>query len=173
MKEAGSDLVAFGFESGSAETLLKIKKGATIEHNIAAREMVRQSKMDCFGFFLIGLPWENETHLKDTEKHIFKLDCEYLELHIAVPYFGTRLYQEILDHKLLDGSPLGKDYFNKPTLGTKELSMKRLEKYRKRLLLKYHLRPSFITKKLISASNNPIIYFNYAKYGSLLRNSLN
>ena len=58
MKEAGCDLVAFGFESDQPRRFLKIKKGATIEHNIAAREMVRQSKMDCFGFFLIGLPWE-------------------------------------------------------------------------------------------------------------------
>ncbi len=173
MKEAGCDLVAFGFESGSTETLERIKKGATREQNIEAREMVKKSKMDCFGFFLIGLPWEGKAHLKDTEELIFQMDCEYLELHIAVPYFGTTLHQEILDKGLLDGSPLGKDYFNRPTLGTGELSMDTLESYRKRLLLKYHLRPRYIGKKILNAKINPRTYYNYAKYGiRLLKNSV-
>jgi radical SAM superfamily enzyme YgiQ (UPF0313 family) len=33
MKKAGCWLVAYGFESGSEETLIKIRKGATINHN--------------------------------------------------------------------------------------------------------------------------------------------
>ena len=36
MKKAGCWLIAFGFESGSPETLKKIKKGATLEDNLKA-----------------------------------------------------------------------------------------------------------------------------------------
>jgi anaerobic magnesium-protoporphyrin IX monomethyl ester cyclase len=173
MKQAGCWLVAFGFESGSPETLLKIKKGATVEQNTLAREMTKNAGLQCFGFFLVGLPWEKESHLEETKKHIYQLNCEFLELHIAVPYFGTNLYKEISDAGLLDESPLGKDYFNQPTKGTQFLTSSELERYRKRLLLFYHLRPSYIFNKLNYARSDLRILKNYFKYGNkLLKNNL-
>ena len=45
------------------------------------------------GFFLVGLPWENQTHLNETEKHIFEINSDFIELHIAVPYYCTELYE--------------------------------------------------------------------------------
>lgn len=172
MKEAGCWLVAFGFESGSPETLLNVRKGATVEQNIIAREMTKKANLQCFGFFLVGLPWENQYHLKETEKHIYDLDCEFMELHIAVPYFGTTLYSLFKNEGLIDESPLGKDYFNKPTKGTKFISSNELEIYRKKILRNYHLRPKYIARKIINSKVNPNILLNYAKYGTrLLRNT--
>ena len=31
-------------------------------------------------------------HLDETEKHIFKINSDFIELHLAVPYSGTELY---------------------------------------------------------------------------------
>jgi radical SAM superfamily enzyme YgiQ (UPF0313 family) len=93
MKEAGCWLVAFGFESGSDETLKKIKKGANVENNLIAAEYTKNADLKLYGFYLIGLPWENFTHLNMTKKHIFDTKPDFLELHIAVPYYGTELYE--------------------------------------------------------------------------------
>jgi radical SAM superfamily enzyme YgiQ (UPF0313 family) len=172
MKKAGCWLVAFGFESGSAETLIKIRKGATIEHNIAARKMTEEAGLKCYGFFLIGLPWENMEHLNETKKHIFNLNCDFLELHIAVPYHGTNLYKEAKDAKIIEITPIGKDYFNSPTIGTLHLEMKKIMKFRKNLLLQYHLRPSYIFSRFIEALKKPRILFNYSKFAyKLLKNN--
>ena len=171
MKEAGCWLVAFGFESGSEETLLRIKKGANVDHNLAARQMTKKAGLSCFGFFLVGLPWEDESHLSDTKRHIYDLDCEFLELHLAVPYTGTQLYTEMSSKGLIEDSPLGKDYFNAPTKGTEHLSADYLERYRKSLLLRYHIRPNYVIRKLRHGMSDIRILRNYSKFGSrLLKN---
>ena len=130
--------------------------------------MTKKAGLQCFGFFLIGLPWEKISNIEETKKHIYELDCEFLELHIAVPYFGTNLYAEINKENLLDDTPLGKDYFNKPTKGTKFLTSSELSSFRKSLLFKYHARPSYIGKKILYGANDIRKLKNYFKYGSKL-----
>ena len=67
MKEAGCWLIAFGFETGSEETMKKIKKGATIEDNLRAAEIVRWIKT--YDFFL----WTGKiTNIYLLQKNIFQ-----------------------------------------------------------------------------------------------------
>lgn len=164
MRQSGCWLVAYGFESGSAETLRRIRKGATIEQNIAAREMTLKAGLKCFGFFMIGLPWEDRSHLEETRKHIFDLNCNFMELHIAVPYYGTQLYKDAVAAGVLADTPLGKDYFNSPTTGTIHLAMPEIEAFRKQTLLKFHLRTSYVVARLREAATNPKILANYSKF---------
>ena len=51
MKEAGCWLVAFGFESGSDETLKKIKKGANVENNLIAAEYTKNADLKLYGYY--------------------------------------------------------------------------------------------------------------------------
>lgn len=173
MKKAGCWLVAFGYESGSPETLSRIHKNTTINDNIQATKWAKEAGLLTFGFFLIGLPWEGREHLEATRRHIFELDNDFLELHIAIPYYGTRLNDIAREEGLLPGSVLGKDYFNAPTVGTTTLSMEEIEAFRKKTLLDFHLRPSYIGRKLLQAGGNPKIIANYARFGlRLLKNTL-
>ncbi len=173
MKEAGCWLVAFGYESGHPETLTRIKKGATVEDSRAATSMAKKAGLRTFGFFLVGLPWETREHLEATRKLIFELDNDFLELHIAVPYYGTKLYDEAVACGLVNESVLGKDYFNAPTTGTATLSMAEIEAFRKDVLLKFHLRPSYIARKLWQAGADRRVLKNYFRFGMrLLRNTM-
>jgi radical SAM superfamily enzyme YgiQ (UPF0313 family) len=173
MKKAGCWLVAFGFESGSKETLQKIKKGATVEDNLRAAQYAQELGLKVFGFFLVGFPWESLSHLKETERMIYRINADFLELHIAIPYYGTKLYELAKQEGLVNESILGRDYFNPPDIGTKTLSLAEVQKFRKNLLLKYHLRPSYISHKLRDAIYNPTILKNYCRFGfKLLRHSL-
>lgn len=165
MKRAGCWLVAFGFESGSEETLKKIKKGATVEDNLQAAQYAQKVGLKVFGFYLIGFPWEDISHLRQTEKLIYQINADFLELHIAIPYYGTKLYDLAVREGLVKESILGRDYFNPPDIGTKFLTLSEVKKFRRNLLLKYHLRPFFITKKLADAISNPTILKNYCRFG--------
>lgn len=165
MKEAGCWLVAFGYESGSEDTLKRIKKGVRLEDNLKAAQYARKAGLKTFGFYLIGFPWETMEQLKETERLIFQTRPDFLELHLATPYTGTPLYEMAVEEGLINETVLGRDYFTSPTLGTKHLSMDQVNDFQKRVLLKYHLQPSFILRRLKEAALNPKILFNYGSFG--------
>ena len=168
MKKAGCWLVAFGFESGSQRSLDLMKKGTTVEQNIYVCKLAKKVGLQVFGFYLIGFPWENYDDLKLTKKLIFKLNADFIELHIATPFYKTSLYDIVKKKNLIDGGVLGKDCFNFPTKGSKYLSIQEIQKFRSNVLLMYHLRPSFILKKLELSWNKPKILKQYFLFGTRL-----
>ncbi len=165
MKDAGCWLVAFGFESGSDASLKLMKKGATSTDNLRAARLAKEAGLKIYGFFLVGMPWEDNAHLADTKKHIFEIDADFIEIHIAVPYYGTELFNQAIEANVLDETVIGKDYFNSPTTGTKFLKIGEIERFRRQILLSYHLRPRFILKKVFGSIWSPKMLLNYIKFG--------
>jgi len=161
-------LVAFGFESGSPETLKKIRKGATVQDNLRAGRLAKAAGLKLYGFYLVGLPWEDRSHLEDTRRMVYEIDADFLELHIAVPYYGTELYRIAKEAGVLDETVIGKDYFNGATTGTLHLPTAELVEYRRKLLLDYHLRPKYLARKIRDAMGNPAVLYNYWRFGSRL-----
>lgn len=173
MKKAGCWLVAFGFESGSQKSLQLMNKGTTVEQNLRAAALAKKAGLKVFGFYLIGFPWENADDLAATKKMIYKIDADFIELHLATPYYGTKLYDMALKNNLLEDTVLGKDYFNAPTKGTSFLDIEYLQKFRAKLILTYHLRPKYIFSKLLSCVQNPKIIKQYIIFGcKLVKNSI-
>lgn len=91
---------------------------------------------------------------------LFVLDTDFIELSIATPFKGSELYYMLLDKTHKGKDVLGKDFFKYSTIGTENLTLKELTQFRKSVLLKYHLRLSFIFKKLTFD-----VLKNYIKYG--------
>lgn len=172
MKDTGCFTVAFGFESGSEETMRRIGKGATVEDNRRAMQIARKVGIPVYGFFMAGFPWEDRTHLKDTERLIFELDCDFIELHIALPYYGSAFYDLCKAEGVISGHEVGTDYFHSSSKGTKYLSSEELLEFRRHLLLRYHTRPRYILRKLRDAGANPRVLGNYMKYGMRLLSNL-
>lgn len=171
MQAAGCSMVALGLESGSDESLAKMQKGTTVKQNIEAVELLKKYKMKIFGFYLIGFPWETKKHLDCTKKLIFKLDTDFIEVSIVTPFRGTRLYSMLEKDKT--NAVLGKDSFKYVISTDKSISTEELVKYRKDLILKYHLRIKYILKKLSDEKLTLELLFNYIKYGiRLIKNHL-
>ena len=61
-----------------------------------------------------------------TEKHIFNTNPDFLELHIAVPYYGTELYNLSKKEVLIKTPIIGQNYFEEASTGTKYLSSQNL-----------------------------------------------
>ncbi|MGE0093803.1 MAG: radical SAM protein [Alphaproteobacteria bacterium] len=168
MRDAGCWLVAFGFESGSPETLKGVRKGATVSDNIRAAKLAKAAGLKLYGFFLVGLPWEDHSHLEATARHIYDIDADFIELHIAVPYYGTELYHIAKKAGVLADTVIGKDYFHAATTGTLHLTPGELVEFRRKLLLGYHLRPGYLLRKLRDAVKHPTVLYNYARFGGRL-----
>lgn len=172
MKEAGCFMVAFGFESGSDEMLKTLKKGTTVEMNLRAAKWCHEVGLPFWGFYVIGFPWENREHILATKKMIMKQKPDFIEVKMALPFYGTPLYDAASEFGLLAESPLGSDFFHSAMKGTKYLSQEEVEKLRRNILLSFYLRPSYIFKKMGECVKHPSIFINYVKYGFKLIFSL-
>ena len=165
LKAAGCFTVAVGFESGSDETLRRIKKGTTVDDNLRAAEIIRAAGIPLFGFFMIGFPWEDRAMIAETERLIRRVKPDFIELHIATPFYGTALYKMCGEAGLLAPSPFGSDAYNPAASGTAFLSAEDLQRLRKKMLLRFYLRPGYIAKKCLSAVSRPRVVKNYIRYG--------
>lgn len=173
LKQAGCFAIAVGFESGSDETLKRIKKGATVEDNLRAAKMIKQAGIPLFGFFMIGFPWETKEDIKNTERIIHRINPDFIELHVAMPYYGTGLFEECVRLGVLKESGFGHDYYSPNTKGTVTLPSDEVEALKKKILLRFYLRPNYIAKKMLGAVGQPNIIKNYIRYGfRLLRKNL-
>lgn len=165
LKEAGCFMLAVGFESGSDETLKLIKKGTNVADNLMAAKMIKQVGIPLFGFFMLGFPWETKEHVLSTKKLIYQINPDFIELHIAMPYYGTELFDICDSYGVICGNGFGYDYYSPNTTGTCELSTERIERLKRRILLGFYLRPSYILKKMFGALKNPNTVSAYVKYG--------
>ena len=172
MKEAGCFLVAFGFESGSDEMLKKMRKGTTVAENIQAAKWCKEVGLKFWGYFVIGFPWETKEDILMTKKLIFQTDPDFIEVTIALPFYGTPMYETCKQENLLEKSVLGSDFFHSSTKGTMHLSIDEVMKLRKNILLSFYLRPKYIGRKLLECVKDPLIFVQYVKYGLKLVTNL-
>ncbi len=173
MKRAGCSMLAIGFESGSDESLKKMKKNITAEQNLQAAKLCKSAGIKIFGYYLMGLPWETKQHLKETEDLIFKTDADFIEVSIIVPYKHTELYDMTIGKLHDENVLLGKDSYKDPQVGTEFVSHKELDRFRKEILRKYYLRPSYIFKTLTQKGLKPSTLLHYIKYGlKMLKNTI-
>ena len=174
LKSAGCFMLAVGFESGNNNTLTKIKKGATVEDNLNAAKMIKKAKLPLFGFFMIGFPWETEEDILSTLKFMFEIDPDFIELHIAMPYFGTELYTLCTEYGTIKNEAWGNDYFSPNTTGTQAVPIEHIIELRKKYLLRFYLRPKYVIRKLLCCTKNPKVFKNYVNHGlKLLKITLN
>lgn len=163
MKKSWCYLIAFGLESGSEKSLKLMKKGVTVEDNINAVKLAKKIGFKVYSFFIIGFPWEDREDIQKTIELSKKIPSDFVEFHIATPYYGTELYEMMKRENLLFEDPEGHNYFSNPVGGTKCLKRETVITLRKKALLSFYLRPNYIFRTL--TSQNPKSIKNYLKYG--------
>ncbi len=172
LKKAGCFTIAVGFESGNEKSLKRMKKNTTVEQNLKAAKIIKSCGLPIFGFFMLGFPWETQADLLRTVNHIFAINPDYIEISIAMPFYGTDLFRICKEHGLINDMAFGCDYFLNPNIsGTKYVSLECIKKVRKKALLSFYLRPWYIAGKVVHAIDKPIVIKNYVNYGfRLLKN---
>ena len=96
MAGAGCQVICFGVESGNQRVLDIMKKGQTIDDVRQAFGNARRAGLQTIGFFIFGLPGEDEETMEDTINLALELDPDLANFMIAAPFPGTDLYEMIL-----------------------------------------------------------------------------
>ena len=164
-KRSGCWLLAFGFESGSPETLNKSGKGTTVEQNELARKICRENGILVHGQYIIGFPWEGKEHLQQTFNHIKKIQCDFIDVQILVPYVGTDIYDEIkAKHPELLSAEIGSKITGGVNGTANGLTKEGLFQYQKRMLMANYLSPGAIMRNVARIRSMAELR-NYSRYG--------
>ncbi len=95
MKRAGLTQLHLGIESGSPKSLVRLKKGITVA-TIKEKVALAKRYVNVFGFFMIGIPGENETDVRQTFELAKSLDLDRWNWSIYSPLPGSALYEDLV-----------------------------------------------------------------------------
>lgn len=107
MEKAGCYALALGIESGSDETLKKMRKKQTTEEIKRTVELIRsQTKIRVTGFFILGYPGETVQDVKNTIKFARELKIHHPHFCLFTPLPGTDVYKELQQQGLIPAEGL-------------------------------------------------------------------
>lgn len=125
MSKANCDVIAVGCESGSQKILNDIGKGVTISKIKKVFEWGKKYGLKRRAYFMLGMPNENLSDIRDTIKLAKEIDPDVFGLTFLAPYPGTQMYDEVKD-KDIDWSKVDEysnDVWRNKTFTNKELKM--------------------------------------------------
>lgn len=152
MKRSGCYKASFGIESGNGQVLRNINKGITINQVERAVKWAKDTGLETFGYFMLGLPGETERTLQDTINFAKKLKLDIAKFNITIPLPGT----EIFDAWEKQGQIKTRDWtkynfyspyniiYDHPTL-----SHDILKRYYRKAYLSFYFSFSFLVRRLM------------------------
>ncbi|MBU0694204.1 MAG: B12-binding domain-containing radical SAM protein [Candidatus Omnitrophica bacterium] len=154
MKQAGTEYIAYGIESGEQAILDRIPKDIKLER---VKEVVRMTKklgIEVTGFFMFGLLGDTVQSMQKTIDFAKSLNLDIALFNIAIPYPGTKMYEEIKKK----GEFLVKDWSEFYHTSGKMIYVldgmahpKEVETMYRKANREFYLRPGYIAKKTLSA----------------------
>ncbi|GJM42085.1 MAG: radical SAM protein [Ardenticatenaceae bacterium] len=96
MGKAGNWLISWGIESGSEQILRHARKGAYPDKAARSLQWARNAGIMNWGYFIIGLPGETESTIRETIDFSKGLPLDIALFHVAAPYPGTPFFFEVV-----------------------------------------------------------------------------
>jgi len=97
MGKAGNHLISWGIESGNEQILKHARKGAYPDKAERALAWAHKAGIKNWGYFIIGLPGETESTIRETINFAKKLPLDIALFHVAAPYPGTPFFFEVVE----------------------------------------------------------------------------
>jgi len=105
LKRAGCWRIRMGVESGSDRVLEKVEKGITTAQVRRAAKLVKENGFALHTYFMIGFPYETEEDIRKTIDFMQEIKPDTVNLCTFTPYPGTKLYDYVIKHNLLERDP--------------------------------------------------------------------
>ena len=95
LKTAGVFKVGLGVETGNQAIASEIGRELDLDKVLVASRLARKYGMIVIGFFMIGLPGDNEQTLQETIDFAIKMNPHMANFTMTIPFYGTELYRLI------------------------------------------------------------------------------
>lgn len=132
LSRAGCWGLSMGLESGSADTLARVKKGLGRDAAERALKSCRENRIMSMGYFMLGFPWETGEDVRKTLEEAKRLAPDVCEYFFPYPFPGTGLFGEALRLGLVDeDAPLPQSQV-RPLFAPRDMSREELLRLRGR-----------------------------------------
>ncbi len=148
MAEAGCWMISFGIESASQAVLDQSDKGTRVADAVAAVQHARKAGIKTVGHFILGLPGETEGSLEETIAFAKKLQLDLAQFYCAVPFPGSRLYEQALQEGWINPSGFSRFNQNTPLLDFPGLPAAVVSRYRDRAYRQFYTSPANVVRAL-------------------------
>jgi len=155
MKKAGCWHINYGIESGNQKILDSIKKDITLEVAEKAVSWTKRVKIRTQGFFLVGLPGDDEKSMRETIDFSKRLSLDRVAFCITQPFPGSELYKTALARGEIR-KDVGYHYYDNDNFHKelpyvpRGLTAETLVKCRNRFYREFYMRPSFVINQIFS-----------------------
>ncbi|MFT7462572.1 MAG: anaerobic magnesium-protoporphyrin IX monomethyl ester cyclase [Pseudohongiellaceae bacterium] len=171
MKAAGCHTLILGVESASEEILSKHRKGYDLGQVQEAFALAEAAGLRTAATFILGLPEETPETIQETINFACSLPADYASFNVAVPRAGTGLRKRAVGEGLIDADLMVMDQSGfEPTLPTLGLTVKELQYWRRRAVISFYLRPSYLWRRLRHLRTPTELFSQLRDAWKLLRN---
>ena len=158
-KKSGCRWILLGVETATEEGLRLIKKKITIKQIIETFRVAKKIGIETGSYWIIGFPHHRaKQDIIDLINFAIKLDPNYAQFNILIPYPETEIFQEGVIKGVLD-SGFWRNHAMRPMpkalipLWEEYLSRDELSDFMRICYKRFYLRPQKIIQHLINTSN--------------------
>jgi len=152
MKRAGCRLIHAGVEAGSDEILELTDKRITMKQIEEGMNLVHSHGIETACFFMMGFPESDRDEMDRIVRFAKKLNPTYALFHVAAPYPGTKLYEQVKDDPNIRFSD--DSLFPEAIVG--RFTLPELKAMTRSAYLSYYLRPSYVLARLAKGEFRPL-----------------
>jgi radical SAM superfamily enzyme YgiQ (UPF0313 family) len=151
MKAAKCTLIHFGVEAGSDRMLAKVEKGISMAAIREGMAKVKRHGIRTACFFMIGFPESTPADMDDILSFAKELAPDYPLFHIAAPYPGTRMFEQV---KAEAAAPTPAYRFSDSSLFPEAVEnahfrVADLKRITRQAYLRYYTRPSYLVSRVL------------------------
>lgn len=170
--DSGCYRVCFGVESGDEKVLRAIGKGITTKMIVNAIKMSKDVGLETLGYFMIGLPGENEDSLKKTIEFAKELAPDFAKMGITTPLPGSRLFRILEKQGRIKTREWGKYNFHNPreVYDHPDLQWSVIMKYYNLFYKEFYFRPKFIFERLATNLSQGDILSMFTDFKYFIKN---
>jgi radical SAM superfamily enzyme YgiQ (UPF0313 family) len=144
MKRAGCRLIHTGVEAGSDKILKIVDKGITMRQIEQGMSRIHAAGIETACFFIMGFPESDLAEMRSIVQTANRLRPTYALFHVAAPYPGTKLYEQVKNDpniRFSDGSLF-------PEAIEGRFTLPQLKSMTRKAYLRYYLSPGYIAARL-------------------------
>ncbi len=141
MRRAGCRTIAYGVESGHADTLRRLRKDVDLDRVVETFAATREAGIRSLAYIILGTPGERSGDVEQTLRFVREIRADYVQFSSLTAFPGTDLHAAHADQVLLSAAgsnPVDSEYHR---VVLTDLSPAELARLLRRAWVGFYLRP--------------------------------